>query len=180
MGLFKKAPSPHQTALAMVGARPGDRVLVAGRPEPGVVAELARTTGLSGQTLVAIDASAKAAYDTAAADAGVLIESIDISAGSTRLPDTGGDHDVVVLHFDLATLADDARTALATDAIAALRPGGRVVVIEGRRQTGWFGGKQATLGADVIMAMLHGAGGLAVRTLGSAEGIAYFEARKTR
>ncbi len=180
MGLFKKAPSPHQTALAMVGARPGDRVLVAGRPEPAVVAELARTTGLSGQTLLAIDASAKAAYDAAAADAGVLVESIDVAAGSTRLPDTGGHHDVVVLHFDLATLAGDARAALAADAIASLRPGGRVVVIEGRRPTGWFGGRHTTLGDDAVMATLSGAGGLAVRALGSAEGVSYFEARKTR
>lgn len=180
MGLFKKAPSPHQTALAMVGARPGDRVLVAGRPEPAVVAELARTTGLSGQTLLAIDAAAKTAYDAAAADAGVLIESIDVTAGSTRLPDSGGHHDVVVLHFDLATLGDDARAVLAADAMAALRPGGRVVAIEGRRASGWFGGKQTTLAAEAVLAMLHGAGGLAVRTLGSAEGISYFEARKTR
>jgi len=180
MGLFKKAPSPHQTTLAMVGAQPGDRVLVAGRPDPRVVAELARTTGLSGQTLIAIDTPAKAAYDAAAADAGVLVETLDVATGSTRLPDTGVHHDVVVLHFDLAALAGDARTTLAADAMAALRPGGRVVIIEGRRQTGWFGSRPATLGTDALLAILQGAGGLAVRTLGSVDGISYFEARKTR
>lgn len=180
MGLFKKAPSPHQTALAMVGARPGDRVLVAGHPEPGVVAELARTTGLSGQTLLAVDAAAKSAYDAAASDAGVFVESVDVPQGATRLPATDGHHDVVVLHFDLAALDDGARAALAGDAMAALRPGGRVVVIEGRRKSGWFGSRPATLGTDTVMAMLQSASGVAVRTLGTVDGISYCEARKAR
>ena len=180
MGLFKKAPSPHQTALAMVGARPGDRILVAGRPEPAVVAELARTTGLSGQTLIAVDTAVQPEYDAAAAEAGVLLESLDVQPGSTRLPETGGGHDVIVLHFDLAALDDEARAALTADAMDLVRPGGRVVVIEGRRAGGWFASRTATVAPDVVLQMLHRAGGLAVRTLGSAEGVSYFEARKTR
>jgi hypothetical protein len=180
MGLFKKPTSPHQTALAMVGARPGDRVLVAGRPEPGVVAELARVTGLSGQTLLAVDAASKSPYDAAASDAGVFVESVDVAHGATRLPATDGNHDVVVLHFDLVALDEGARSALAGDAMTALRPGGRVVIIEGRPKSGWFGSRPATLAADAVMAMLQAAGGVAVRTLGSADGISYFEARKAR
>jgi hypothetical protein len=180
MGLFKKAPSPHQTALAMVGARPGDRVLVAGRPEPAVVAELARTTGLSGQTLLAVNPASKAAYDAAAADAGVLIEHAETGADPTSLPDAGGHHDVVVLHFDLATLDDQARHGLAVRALSLVRPGGRVVIIEGRRQGGWFSSRIATVPAEVALGLLQRAGGHAVRTLGNAEGISYFEARKTR
>lgn len=180
MGLFKKPPSPHQTVLAMVGARPGDRVLVAGQPEPAVVAELARTTGLSGQTLIAVDPASQAACDAAAAEVGVLLESLDVAAGSTRLPETGGQHDVIVLHFDLASLDNEARAALAADAMDLLRPGGRVVVIEGRRKGSWFGSRPATVAAEVVLEMLHRAGGLAVRALGSADGISYFEARKTR
>lgn len=180
MGLFKKAPSPHQTALAMVGARPGDRVLVAGRPEPAVVAELARITGLSGQTIIAIETASKAPYDAAAADAGVLVEHVETGAAPATLPDTGGNHDVVVLHFDLAPLDDQTRDALAARAMALLRPGGRVIVIEGRKKGGWFSGTTPTLAADVVLGLLQRAGGHAVRTLGSADGISYFEARKTR
>jgi hypothetical protein len=96
------------------------------------------------------------------------------------LPDTGGNHDVVVLHFDLAPLDDQTRDALAARAMELLRPGGRVIVIEGRRQSGWFSGKTPTLAADVVLGLLQRAGGHAVRTLGSADGISYFEARKTR
>ena len=180
MGLFRKALSPHQTALAMIGARAGDRVLLAGRPDPVVVAELARVTGLSGQTLIAVDTSSKARYDAAAADAGILVESVDVVAGTARLPGTGGDHDVVVLHFDLAPLDDTARQLVVADAFAALRPGGRVIVLEGRPQTGWFGSRPATVEAGVVLGVLEQAGGLAVRALGMAADVWYFEARKPR
>ncbi len=180
MALFKKAPSPHQTALAMVGARPGDRVLVAGRPEPVVVAELARITGLSGQTVIAVETASKPPYDAAAADAGVLLEHVEAGSDPTSLPDAGGNHDVVVLHFDLATLDEPARDALAARALSLLRPGGRVIVIEGRQPGGWFSSKTPTIPAEVALDLLHRAGGQAVRTLGVAEGFSYFEARKTR
>jgi hypothetical protein len=180
MGLFKKAPSPHQTTLAMVGAQPGDRVLVAGHPDPAVVAELARSTGLSGQTLLAVTPARKGPYDAAAADAGVLVEHAETGADPASLPDTGADHDVVVLHFDLASLDEATRDGLAARALALLRPGGRVIVVEGRRPGGWFSSKTPTVSAEVALGLLRRAGGHAVRTLGSADGVSYFEARKTR
>jgi hypothetical protein len=180
MGLFRKAPSPHQTALAMVGARPGDRVLVAGRPDPAVVAELARTTGLTGQTLLAVAAAARTPYQQAADSAGVLVEHADAGTEPAALPAATDPHDVVVLHFDLATLDERAREALAARAMSLLRPGGRVVIIEGRGAGGWFSTRTATLAADAVMALLHRAGGLGVRPLGHVEGVSYFEARKSR
>jgi hypothetical protein len=180
MGLFKKAPSPHQTALAMVGARAGDRVLVAGRPDPGVVAELARTTGLSGETLLAVASVVRAAYQQAADNAGVLVEHAEAGPEPAALPDITDPYDVVVLHFDLATLDEPARAALAARAMSLLRPGGRVVVIEGRGVGGWFSTRTATLDANAVMTLLRRAGGMAVRPLGHVDGVSYFEARKSR
>jgi len=180
MGLFRKAPSPHLTALAMIGAQAGDRVLLAGHPEPALVAELARTTGLSGQTMMVVQAGARGPYDTAAANAGVLVEMFDVAADSARVPDTGAEHDVVVLHFDLAALDDNARNLLAADALMRLRPGGRVVVIEGRRQTTWFASPPPTLPADLVVDLLTRAGGRGARALSSVDGVQYFEARKPR
>ena len=180
MGLFRKATPPHQTALAMIGVRAGDRLLAAGRPEPAVIAELARSTGLSGQTLVVSPPSGRTPYDKAAADAGVLIEVIDAAADTHVVPQNSGDHDVVVLHFDLVTLDVTTRDRLAISAFSAVRPSGRVVVIEGRAQTGWFSTRSASLTPDDVMAMLTRAGGIAVRHLSTADGVMYFEARKPR
>lgn len=180
MGLFRKGPPPHQMALAMIGARPGNRVLVAGTPVPAVVAELARTTGLLGQTLLAGPDTSRAPYEHAAAEAGVLVEHVDAPANTSTLPQTEGHHDLVALHFDLHALDSETRTRLVQDAFSAARPGGRVVIIEGRAPSGWFGGRSPALAPDAVLALLTGAGGLAPRLLGSEDGVTYFEARKAR
>lgn len=180
MGLFKRGLSPHQTALAMIGARAGDRVFLAGRPDPAFVAELARVTGLNGQTLVATDADARGAIETAAATAGVLVEIADMAAASTTLPHANGTHDVVALHDDWVLLTDEARDRLVESAMTAVRSGGRVVVMNGRRRTGFLAARAETVSSEVVLSMLTRAGALAVRTLGSDDGVTYFEGRKSR
>jgi hypothetical protein len=136
---FRSSPSPFQTDLAMVGAKAGDRLLIAGASRPELAAELAGVTGLNGSTTVA-DPSADAAarIDRAAREAGVLIE------------------------FRL------------------LRPGGRLVVIDGRTRPAALGRlhhEAATLPPDEIITTLRTAGGEAVRLLATAHRISYFEAR---
>jgi ubiquinone/menaquinone biosynthesis C-methylase UbiE len=68
-------PRPFQTALAMIGAKPGSQVLVVGAGDGRLAAAVAGVTGLNGRTLV-IDPSAEAhvVVDRAAAEAGVLVE----------------------------------------------------------------------------------------------------------
>jgi hypothetical protein len=180
MGLFRKGLSPHQTALAMIGARPGDRVLVAGRPVPHVVAELARTTGLSGQTLLAVAPGVRSSYERAAGEAGVLVEMWEASGVEVLVPSTGQQHDLVVLHFDLGRLGEGELARLVESAFAAVRPSGRLVVVEGRPPASWFERRVATLPAERVLAILAEGGGVAARTLGSEPGITYFEARKPR
>ena len=180
MALFRKGPSPHQTALAMIGARAGTRALVAGTPDPGVVAELAATTGLNGQTLLVVAPGDRARYEQAAAAAGVLIEIVDAPPETAPLPSTDGSHDVVVMHFDLATIDAAARRALLDAAFGAVRPGGRVVIIEGRAPGGWFSRRLPALSGGDVLALLAAAGGVAARELGAVDGIGYFEARKAR
>ena len=46
---FRQSGSAYQTAMAMIGPKAGDRLLVAGQAEAGLAAELARVTGLNGQ-----------------------------------------------------------------------------------------------------------------------------------
>src|SRR5687767_14292998 len=95
-GWFRQGPSPHQTALAMIGAKPGDRLIVAGADDPDLVAELALVTGLNGQTTVYDERNdARDLIEAAAAKAGALVE----FAQSTivNLPIDPGSADVFVL-----------------------------------------------------------------------------------
>jgi hypothetical protein len=63
-----------------------------------------------------------------------------------------------------------------------VRPGGRVVVIEGKKTGGlrklWTGGGSDVIAADEILALLGVAGLRATRLLGRAAGFSYFEGMK--
>src|SRR5687767_4696563 len=52
MGPFRKGASPHQTAIAMIGAKSGSRVLVVGAGDAAVAGEVALVAGLNGHVLV--------------------------------------------------------------------------------------------------------------------------------
>lgn len=180
MALFRKGPSPHLTALAMIGAKSGDRVLVAGRPDAALVAEVARATGLTGQTLLAAPAELRKAFDAAAAEAGVLVEQLELAAEVADLPGADGTHDIAVLHVDLHGMADAPRRQLAASALAAVRPGGRVILIEGRRRAGLLSKRAPTLAIDAVLSLLTGAGGVAARVIGREDEMTYFETRRAR
>src|SRR6187399_1399793 len=135
---FRQGPPPYQTSLAMVGVRPGDRVLVAGKPEPELPAQLARLTGLNGQTVVVNQpADRRVAIEKAAATEGVLVEFAD--APPTELPADDGVVDIVVLALHLSHTDPSAWRALLAEGFRSLRPGGRFLVIAGTRRTGLFG-----------------------------------------
>src|SRR5688572_19245369 len=69
-----RRPPPYQTALAMIGAKSGDRVLVTGGHDHGLAAAVALTTGLNGQTVALAPVEARAAVEAAANEAGALVE----------------------------------------------------------------------------------------------------------
>src|SRR5262245_34380137 len=164
----------------MVGAKPGSTVLLAGAGDPARAAEIALVTGLNGRTLV-VDPSVdeRARIEAAAARAGALVD-IEI-APLTKLP-------VIDATFDIAVINDLGDPGVNRDQIVrevtrAVRTGGRVVIIEGKKTAGlrklWGGGgDRDTIAADEIIALLGAAGLRATRLLGSAEGISYFEGMK--
>ena len=79
---FRQGPSPHQTALAMIGAKAGHHVVIAGADDPDLAAALALVTGLNGQTLVVDERSdAEALVNAAAAKAGALMDFLAATAG---------------------------------------------------------------------------------------------------
>ena len=178
-GWFRKGLSRHHTAIAMIGPKPGDRVLIAGASDPALAAEVALVTGLNGTTTVCDpDESARATVDAAAAQAGALVEFT--AAPVTAPPAADESQDVVVVMNAAAAVAAADPSLVLTQALRTLRPGGRVIVVDGARSGGFLRstGGPPRLPAEEILSRLERAGTRARRQLADAEGIAYYEARK--
>ena len=178
-GWFRKGLSRHHTAIAMIGSKAGDKVLVVGAIDPVLAAEVALITGLNGTTTVTDpDARAQERVESAARDAGALVE---FAAGTaTSLPVADESQDVVVLmHSSDAVATADPAIAL-THALRALRPSGRVIVVDGARSSGFLRSNGGTerVPASAMLARLEQAGTRARRQLADVDGVSYYEARK--
>ena len=137
MKWFKEGLSPHQTALAMIGAKRDQRILVVGAGSGPIAAEVSLVAGLNGRVLVVDrDPATQMVVEAAAARAGALVEFE--RAPSTMLPVDPEAFDIAVLHGELGVLTpDDARLATA-EARRVLRAGGRVIVLERTSRPGLF------------------------------------------
>jgi SAM-dependent methyltransferase len=179
MSLFKKGLSPHQTSLAMIGAKTGSSVLVMGASDTTLAGEVALVTGISGRTLVVDpDPAAEARVEEAGGKAGALMEFL--RAPLAMLPLDNDSFDVSVLP-GLAACAAAERGSLVAEAFRVTRPGGRIVIVSRERRPGVFGAiapKMPTLEPEAATSLLSGAGAKAVRHLASQNGVAYYEGRK--
>jgi ubiquinone/menaquinone biosynthesis C-methylase UbiE len=175
-GWFRKGLSPHHTALAMIGARAGDRVVVLGANDAGLAAEVALVTGLNGTTTVCGEDAARARVEDAAGDAGALVEFE--AAPLSALPFENGSRDVAVLASGVAAQPPDERDAAVAEAMRVLRPGGRVVLIDRAKAGGLFRSAAPRRPAADAIAILRRAGAGATRQLADVDGIAYYEGRK--
>lgn len=179
MKLFRRGPPPHQTALAMIGAKAGSAVVVIGASDPARTAEVALVTGLNGRTLVVVpSADAQPLVEAAAANAGALIDVETADLASLPAPDGAFDIAVIELANDPTNLDRVIR-----EAARVVRPGGRVVVIKGRKVSGLRkllsaapSGTNTTM--DDIVRLLSETGLRGTRLLGGADGIQYFEGTK--
>lgn len=163
----------------MIGAKAGGSVVVIGATDPAVAAEVALVTGLNGRTLVIVPRGiAPAVVLKAATEAGALVDIETSDLASLAVADGA---------FDIAVIADaDADTNLdgvIREAARVVRSGGRVVVIKGRRVTGFrklLSGSvsDASSTDDRIVSLLTGSGLRGARLLGQAEGVSYFEGTK--
>ena len=173
---------PHHTALAMIGARPGERVLVMGPRAEGLAAELALCTGLNGRTLVVDAASdARARVEAAAAAAGALVE-FEVASPVT-LPLENGSFDAVVLHWQISYTATGTIDDVTYEARRVLRPGGRLISIEaGTPQGLWrrYRARRVETPPEQMTDVLTRAGFGAVRRLADTAGAVYVEALNPR
>ena len=179
MALFRKGLSPHQTALAMIGAKAGGSALVLGADDPPLAAEVALVTGLNGRTLVVDpDPEAEARVEAAGGRAGALVEFQ--RAPLAMLPFDADSFDVVVMP-GLAARASGDRAAVVAEGFRVARPGGRVVIVAREKRPGLFGVVSTgalVLDAGIATSLLSEAGARAVRRLASQNGVAYYEGRK--
>ncbi len=183
--LFNRdSQSPYALALAMVALRMGERLLLAG-DDARLFAHLAGKVGLTGRVVaVASSADAAAGIAAEAASLGVLLE--DIKPGAfPALPVADGEFDVAVVNAGssmLVGLDRERRVELAREFGRALRPNGRLVVIEGqpKRLFGLVGGGAAP-GLDTFRAeggaakLLEAAGFHPVRVLADRDGQRFTE-----
>lgn len=179
---FRQGPSPHQTAVAMIGAKAGDRVLFAGQPEPSLVGEIAHVTGLNGQTTVACPASRRGTFEAAAGEAGALLDVLELSPDDSSVVPPGATAiDVAILAVDFSTMTLEARMTATRDCLGALRPGGRLIVIDGTRRAGLFSARATpSMPAEAVVPMLTSVGAAAARALGVESAVTYYEARRAR
>jgi ubiquinone/menaquinone biosynthesis C-methylase UbiE len=179
---MRSGMSPHHTAVAMVGARGGDRVLVVGAHDAGFAAELGQATGLTGEVRVADDAAGAAArVDAAVRKSGALVEFDE--APATRLPYDAHSFDVVVLNRRLANQGDQDRALTIGEAIRVAKPGGRIVAIEESQATGLlarFSKPAIVLATDVVQQLLASGGCRATRLLAEVGGATFVEALTAR
>ncbi len=166
---------PYQTPLAMVGAKPGDRVVFFGTRDPGLVAEVALVTGLNGETSVVADPKASPAIEAAAAAAGSLVEFVSDPPGLAR---NFAPADVAIWEVNLADVPPDVRRGRVASMYDALRPGGRVLIFDGAGT-----GKRPVSGATPpvggsAITLLTDAGAVAARALATVGAVTYYEARR--
>jgi ubiquinone/menaquinone biosynthesis C-methylase UbiE len=180
---LKKTAAEDPLAVSMSGVKLGDRLLVLGCGDGGLVAQLARKSGLTGSAYALDEDSARTerAGQFAERD-GALVEAL--TAPWTELPLDAAAFDVVVIRDALAAIELHRRAAMLAEVLRVLRPGGRCVVIEGGRRGGLgalFQGR--TVSAEYTSSggaqrALSAAGFRATRTIAERAGMVFVEGVK--
>jgi hypothetical protein len=161
----------------MIGAKPGDRVIVFGADQPEMAADLALATGLNGRLVVRdAEPSAQTRIEAAAARVGALVE-FDAAAEAIE-----EEWDAAVLARSMGSMSEAERAAHIGDAMRILRDGGRVIVIDGTPAGRWpaslFTRREPQIAPADVLAILDGAGARASRLLADVGGVRFYEARK--
>jgi ubiquinone/menaquinone biosynthesis C-methylase UbiE len=168
-------------AIAMSGARMGERLLQIGIDTPLVTSLLAAKPGLSGESSIVVTDEATAAQARrAVSDTGALVN-ITVHA-LNALPFESGSLDLVVFHNrrgQLASSFNGQDLSPLEECRRVLRAGGRVVVLEKGNPAGLAAIFQPRPGqSETTIQALGAAGFRAARMLGDRDGYRFIEALK--
>ena len=173
MGWFRKSAPTEPLAVTMAGVKLGDRFLAVGVRDPALIAALATRAGLTGQAHAIEADEARIEKARAAIEhEGALVDVI--GASWKTWPFDAGSIDVAVIPNLLPALTPEERAHCVAETLRVLRPGGRVVVIDGGRR-----GLLARGGPQIdAQQPLKDAGFAAVRLLAETGGTTYVEGIK--
>jgi ubiquinone/menaquinone biosynthesis C-methylase UbiE len=180
---FLRKSSLERLPVSMTGVRMGERALQLGIEDPSLVGAIAAKVGLSGHAAVAARTEEEAARARSAADrAGALID-LQVSSFTT-LPFDEGSFDLVVVHAAAgihAEFGEQALPAILQEGRRVLRPGGRLVVIEGGAGSGMLRKarpKALLTDASALVGAISSGGFRAARLLAEHEGYRFTEGLK--
>jgi len=180
---FVRKSSVERLPITMSGVRMGERALQIGIDDPSLAGAIAAKVGLSGHAAIAVGDERTAAKARAAgATAGVLVD-VQVTPLDS-LPFPSDSFDALVLHAAagaLPSLAEAAGAAMLREGNRVLRPGGRIVVLEGGTRRGiatWLRAPQPPAHRGVAVDALSAAGFRATRMLAERDGYRFTEGLK--
>jgi len=163
----------------MAGVKLGDRLLAVGMTDTALIAALAIRAGLTGRA-AAVDADEARVRDGGAAieREGALVE-VSHAPWQT-LPFEAASFDVAIIRDLLPSLPPDIRARCLGEVLRALRPGGRLIVVETMRSgigalVSRRAGDEAYASGGGAAAALEASGFVGVRLLAEREGARFVE-----
>ena len=175
--LFRSGPRERETAVAMLGPRPGDALLFLGAADLDLAARAGAVAGLNGRTVIVDEAASLAArVEAMGGRHGALLE--HVNAPLDRLPFDTGAFDVTIVP-NLAAWAADVRLQYLHEALRVTRLAGRLLLLVPAGKS-LIGTSAPPVNDEDVMMLFTRLGTVANRKLATVERTTYFEARKPR
>jgi predicted methyltransferase len=180
---FLRKSTLERLPVAMTGVRMGERALQLGIDDSSLVGAIAAKVGLSGHAVIVVRNEHEAARARSAAEkAGALVD-VQVRPNADLLFESDS-FDVIVLHAangQDASVQDAAAVATLREAHRVLRPGGRLMIVEGGAKPGTLAFLRSKPGwpdPSAVVGSMSTAGFRAARVLAEHEGYRFSEGLK--